>query len=479
VLLSISGGEHDDNLEASVQDSLLFDMMEMTNHLIDAWLITDGSCRGFAKTVGHYRSKYAVTTPLIGICTAPGERMAGRAGGDPSRSNRSQAWMENIDATLDRNHSHFILASNVDKSAPQQLAQLRSNFEACVGQNQEWPAVQEAIHTTLVEHDLEWPEDLESGGKKHASSQLPSQASDIPVVHVCVQGGSEAIRTMLNTVMVSLPVLLVRGTGKATDLVADCVCLKFPPGFRKHLDRCALTPPQRRLFDLLEHLRALAGETLPTVPSIWKYLPGRGAPGSSGLPAIDSPSGHGFTGILRLLRSRVAWDLLGEEAHAAIHRQVKAVLGAYGLASGDGSDDARKVLVHVLLIAKTKFCWVYDLDTGPVASARRTDRKLVEAGLERASDFPGSLLHCLLNGVEHSSPDQVHKLHRQLRLAIKWERPDALHWLLRKHAAKMERGEFDSIVNRYLQVCGRSSSSVAAVEVCGRRSSSVAAVESS
>ena len=44
MLLSISGGEHDYNLEASVQDALLFDMMEMTNHL-DAWLITDGSSR--------------------------------------------------------------------------------------------------------------------------------------------------------------------------------------------------------------------------------------------------------------------------------------------------------------------------------------------------------------------------------------------------------------------------------------------------
>ena len=140
-------------------------------------------------------------------------------------------------AQLDRNHSHFILASNVDKSAPQQLAQLRSNFEACVGQNQEWPAVQDAIHTTLMEQDLEWPEDLESGGKKHVSSRLPSRAPDIPVVHVCVQGGSEAIRTMLNTVMVSLPVLLVRGTGKATDLVADCVCLKFPPGYKLKKER--------------------------------------------------------------------------------------------------------------------------------------------------------------------------------------------------------------------------------------------------
>ena len=49
--------------------------------------------------------------------------------------------------------------------------------------------MQDAIHTTLMEQDLEWPEDLESVGKKHVSSRLPSRAPDIPVVHVCVQGG--------------------------------------------------------------------------------------------------------------------------------------------------------------------------------------------------------------------------------------------------------------------------------------------------
>ena len=188
VLLSISGGEDDYSLETSTQDALLFNMMEMTMKL-DAWLITNGSCTGFAKTVGAYRAKFAVTTPLIGICAAPPESEAlnparggapgvcPKASGDSRGSLRGSAgWMENIDAHLDRNHSHFILASNTDKAASQQLAQLRSKFESCVGQNHGWRAVQSAIHTTLLEHDVEWPEDLEPGSRQHASAILPSRA---------------------------------------------------------------------------------------------------------------------------------------------------------------------------------------------------------------------------------------------------------------------------------------------------------------
>jgi len=65
-----------------------------------------------------------------------------------------------------------------------------------------------------------------------------TRLADIPVVHVSVQGGSEAIRTMLNTVIVSLPLLLVRGTGK----VASCrriLCVRACLHLRYHGMRVA------------------------------------------------------------------------------------------------------------------------------------------------------------------------------------------------------------------------------------------------
>ena len=61
-----------------------------------------------------------------------------------------------------------------------------------------------------------------------------------------------------------------------------------------------------------------------------------------------------------------------------------------------------KVMMHVLLTAKTHLCWVYDLEIGR-SSMAITDQNKVEEGEERASDFHGSLLHCLINGLEHSA----------------------------------------------------------------------------
>ena len=34
-------------------------------------VLTDGMSRGFAAKVGHYRAKFAVKTPLIGVCATP------------------------------------------------------------------------------------------------------------------------------------------------------------------------------------------------------------------------------------------------------------------------------------------------------------------------------------------------------------------------------------------------------------------------
>ena len=53
--------------------------------------------------------------------------------------------------------------------------------------------------------------------------------------------------------------------------------------------------------------------------------------------------------------------------------------------------------------------------------------------------------HCLSVCPYRSRPTQ-------LRLALKWERADVLHWLLRKNSAKMLRYEFAAIIDRFLHV---------------------------
>jgi hypothetical protein len=310
----------------------------------------------------------------------------------------------------------------------------------------------------MREQGVGWPETEEEQQRlehmRMGSSDL-SKPADTPVVHVCVQGGHESIRTMLNSVNEALPVLLVRGTGKATDLVADCVCFKFPMGHPKHLDRHHLTHRQKVLFTLLEELRAQAGKLLPTLDFYknmdfykmdqlhpWKTK------GRSVNPPIDDPSGQGYSAILQLLKHSV--DLPGP-AQMEIEQRSQQVLGAYDVPPTPGGEEARKVLIHVILTAKTKFAWVYDLETGR-GGAKLVDHNRVEQGLDKATDFTGAVLHCLINGIDQAPGGQRDKLGLAMTLAIKWDRPDVLHWLLRRNASRTQRFAFQALIDQFLQM---------------------------
>ena len=264
--------------------------MDMTNTM-KAWLITNGACNSFAARVGLYRAKYAVTTPLIGISNISAWHMkeqqlredgaAAPAGGDAhGESGRSltghfgqRGWMRFVGSCLDPHHSHFLLAANADRQGRQQT-KLRSDFEACVRRGKGWAGLRDYIHRTLREHDLTWTDsgpDLASaaGGIEYSKSDAEGStaqgaagsSADAPVVMVCVQGDHAVIRTMLtHTVHEALPVLLVRGTGRATDLVADCVCLKFPQAhsmsFQRVGARQGLLPQQVVLRDYVDAMRS-------------------------------------------------------------------------------------------------------------------------------------------------------------------------------------------------------------------------------
>ena len=243
VLISITSGLTSDyNLEASIEDQLLYDMMDMTNKF-KAWLITNGAPQGFAKRVGHYRNKYAFTTPLIGIACVVKPELSGSTG----CLLLNRPIVDYVDTQLDKNHSHFILATNTSTGGKQH-SKLRSDFEACIRQNSSWAEMKEYMDNTLKGADTDWQqEDDEFLSDMQVRAHTRTKSSDIPVVNVSVQGGHESIRTILNSVNEMLPVLLVRGTGKATDLVADCVCLKFPQGHAKRLERTRLSPKQKVL----------------------------------------------------------------------------------------------------------------------------------------------------------------------------------------------------------------------------------------
>ena len=460
VLISIASGLAEYTLESSIEDKLLYDMMDMTLS-VGTWLISNGAKHGFAKAVGVARGKHAVTTPLIGICSVP--RSAGGCEHEKSMPSTRAEWIDHVDAHFDRNHSHFILAANTDEVGLQE-AKLRSDFEACVGQGASWSQVQQHILRTLRENELRWSDENAASvdATVQASAAKTRTANTIHCIKVCVQGGLGTIRTMLHTVQQHLPVLLVRGTGKGTDLVADCVCLKFSQGHCKHLDRNTLSPKQQVLCNYLDQLLQTARTILPNIQSA--EFPRD--------PLSNNTNGHfsnhDYVTIVQFLKHSLGAD---GGSCSSTEAQSNQVLSAYDVSLA-AVDVARKVMIHVLLTAKTKFCWVYDLDVGGANLSRAPDPTRVMEGLERACDFHGSMLHCLINGLQHS-PYYHHEeiggtatdsllLNTQIMLAIRWKRPDALHWLLRRLFVLSEKRvkarytvthtEFQGIIDRCLQI---------------------------
>ena len=468
--------------------------MDMTNTM-KAWLITNGACNSFAARVGLYRAKYAVTTPLIGISNISAWHMkeqqlredgaAAPAGGDAhGESGRSltghfgqRGWMRFVGSCLDPHHSHFLLAANADRQGRQQT-KLRSDFEACVRRGKGWAGLRDYIHRSLREHDLTWTDsgpDLASaaGGIEYSKSDAEGStaqgaagsSADAPVVMVCVQGDHAVIRTMLtHTVHEALPVLLVRGTGRATDLVADCVCLKFPHAhsmsFQRVGARQGLLPQQVVLRDYVDAMRSRlqqvfapsfdradrsidrssmyrsidrlmctralsrsrarartrtharahththTSQALPLLPTYAATDALRG----DNQPEIEARRQQ-YAGIIQLLKHI---HVLDEATQAAVERESRAVLVAYQLAVDEGQQ-AHLEMRHVLTVAKTRFCWVYDVAdvAAPVATAPTIASDVhgggaarlataIAEGRERATDFHGALLHCLVNGLEHA-----------------------------------------------------------------------------
>jgi hypothetical protein len=65
--------------------------------------------------------------------------------------------MAHVDSELDRNHSHFILVTKDDKHGLRQT-KLRSDFEACMGQNSAWQRMQTYIERLMREQVYPQPQ---------------------------------------------------------------------------------------------------------------------------------------------------------------------------------------------------------------------------------------------------------------------------------------------------------------------------------
>ena len=265
---------------------------------------------------------------------------------------------------LDPNHSHFILVENEEyKVGPSGFGSeqgVRAAFEKCLADNSYFRR-----SPTAKEHPF--------SVFKPAPDLLDSEAADdVPLVCVCVQGGPGTVGTVLNAVMQDIPALLVRGSGKASDLLSDAVLLK-------RIAHVAENFEQQQLWALLSALNVTSAA----------------APSAAGERAATH---YDYEAQVLTLR---AWAAAPDEARdQPVERLLRTV---YGFGVGVKREACFKLLVDALLAANSGKCWVFDLNNAD------------------GDDFNGALLKCLLNGmsgVADSMNPRTQMLHCQREVAL-------------------------------------------------------------
>ena len=284
LILTITGGAAAFDLNSDAQSKILKGMMEGARDL-SPWFITGGTASGIMKYVGEARARYNPSVPLIGIvplgvfkgCHAIKERAAGKEGTPQSyieMKNLEAAKGIKMPAELDRNHSHFIFTDDgVTQPGPGcfgKETKLRADFEACVGANfpphpvknmrgQEGvirPYLSGAPSRSMEEYILDVLRHKRIGWDQMYMKKPSAKISfrGVPVISICVQGGPGSINTVLDAARNGTPCLVVRGSGKAADLIADCVLMRFSPEHDLGLEVTARDERQKDLISfLVEH----------------------------------------------------------------------------------------------------------------------------------------------------------------------------------------------------------------------------------
>eukprot|EP00961_Rhodomonas_salina_P261064 3528152-Rhodomonas_salina.1 len=169
---------------------------------------------------GGTRKQYAADAPLIGV--ASWDVLTGKEEIDKHKPGDellpyqplfgSAAAEQNKPVKLDSGHSHFFLIKGVKQDFGGEIDS-RSAFEKRVGLGRDIAVPQNQLNR--ITNYNEWKDARDDGPR------LPDSVnSEVPVVCVCVQGGPGTVSTVLGAVTNGTPALLVRGSGKAADLIA-------------------------------------------------------------------------------------------------------------------------------------------------------------------------------------------------------------------------------------------------------------------
>jgi hypothetical protein len=285
LVLTVVGGANEFQMAVGLKDKILRGLMDVAKSM-QAWIITGGSDSGIMKYVGEARNKEGTQVPLIGIM--PWGAVRGRQGllATPSDCTTKtpaeqlpqdyEASVKNWDTltknwhdttkvkkptsesvSLNHNHTHFILVKDGESHTFGTEIPLRTAFEGCVTSHTSYTR---DILRMLDDQKLGWQgmnvEKIRSGSTKQddredgkPDNHYPSR-SVIPAVCVLIEGGKNSIETVSSAAVKGTPVVIIKKTGRAADLLADVGDI-YDPDVERNTSRMHLVI---RAFELLDSI---------------------------------------------------------------------------------------------------------------------------------------------------------------------------------------------------------------------------------
>ena len=413
--------------------------MDGTRNL-NALFITGGTDSGIMKYVGEARAKYNPAAALIGI--AP---IGPIAGGrfltesqdkelDPKseeqvcsyaylcdedrklreKAKQEKTWpkKEKVMAHLDRNHSHFILVQNEKGSGFGSENDLRACFEKAL-REAHWSSRFKSQITLdkTFEHDKY--EDFHKKGEDSAP---------VPIICVSVQGGPGTIKTVHGSVCNDIPAMVVRGSGKASDLIADIVIMiqhrKMPECYE-----------QLALWKILENPKVM--------PDLEKYIREHDE------EVVQKKRGKLFDYSIEYFKGRI--DSLEKGKEDDMDEQMQKLMYSVYKVAGLKTDASKPVEP-----IRNAYTWLR-LALEAAKSCNVSVFDFQKASGEGSEDFNAALLKCLLRG-SHALHSDTEKeaAWKRIKYTMLWDRDDLIHSELSSCLPKLSMPERNDLLQKAL-----------------------------
>ena len=203
----------------------------------EAWITTTGIDVGIAKYVGEAKAATNAKVPIIGI--APWGLVEGRQALWDSRADgrllphTEKMPVENFSEyekqyvymkpaklgslKLNRDHTHFIRVDDDSLGKFGGESACRSGFESAL-HRMDYDS-SEAVRESLVRQSMGWQR--ARLGHELRRGAAGGKQKETTAICICVQGGPHTVQKVLEAVRGGTPVLIVKGSGKTADLLAD------------------------------------------------------------------------------------------------------------------------------------------------------------------------------------------------------------------------------------------------------------------